>query len=315
MVHVPGMGGGTFHERWEPELLGFKENTPEYKAAFTNYVRALETHLKEKGWLDKAYVYWFDEPDPKDYPFVVEVMQRMKRHAPGLTRMLTEQPEKELLGHVDLWCGLTPEWSPQTVAERRKAGEEVWWYICCGPKAPYIGLFIEHPAAELRLWGWQSWQYGVQGILIWETSYWTSGTAFPKTLQDPWQDPMSYVSGYGVPAGTKQFWGNGDGRFFYPPRRDPNTPGEPVLDGPIPSLRWECLRDGVEDYEYFVLLQQEIERLQGKETELTKQASALLVVPEAISKNTTSFTYDVQKLLEHRRKVAEMIERLAKAGR
>ena len=72
----------------------------------------VERHLRERGWLDKAFTYWFDEPDPKDYEFVVAGMKRIKAAAPGVRRMLTEQPEKALLGHVEIWCGLTPEWTP-----------------------------------------------------------------------------------------------------------------------------------------------------------------------------------------------------------
>ncbi len=224
---LEGMGWGTFYERHPGEFGGFKAGTPEYERLWGDYVRQVESHLREKGWLEKAYVYWFDEPEPRDYEFVIDGMERIKRHAPGIRRMLTEQPEPPLYGHVDLWCGLTPEWTREKAEERKKAGEEVWWYICTGPRAPYIGLFIEHPGVEMRLWGWQTWQYGIQGILIWETTYWTSPTAFPDRLQNPWEDPMSYVTGYGTPQGTKQFWGNGDGRFLYPPRRDPNAQHPP----------------------------------------------------------------------------------------
>jgi hypothetical protein len=316
VLPVEGMGGGTFYERYPGEFGGFKAGTPEYERLWGDYVRQLETHLREKGWLDKAYVYWFDEPEPRDYEFVIEGMQRLKRHAPGIRRMLTEQPEPPLYGHVDLWCGLTPEWTREKAEERKKAGEEVWWYICTGPRAPYIGLFIEHPGVEMRLWGWQTWQYGIQGILIWETTWWTSPTAFPNSLQNPWEDPMSYVSGYGVPQGTKQFWGNGDGRFLYPPRRDPNRQHPPAIEPPSPSIRWENLRDGVEDYEYFVILQKQIERLRGKAPEnLLKEAEKLLEVPEHISKDLTHFTTDPRPLLEHRRKIARMIERLQKIER
>jgi hypothetical protein len=313
VLPIEGMGGGTFYERYAGEFGGFKAGTPEYERLWGDYVRQLETHLREKGWLDKAYVYWFDEPEPRDYEFVIEGMQRLKRHAPGIRRMLTEQPEPPLYGHVDLWCGLTPEWTREKAEERKKAGEEVWWYICTGPRAPYIGLFIEHPGVEMRLWGWQTWQYGIQGILIWETTWWTSPTAFPDKLQNPWEDPMSYVSGYGVPQGTKQFWGNGDGRFLYPPRRDPNGQHPPAIEPPSSSVRWENLRDGVEDYEYFVILQKQIERLRGKAPEsLLKEAEKLLEVPEHISKDLTHFTTDPRPLLEHRRKIARMIERLQK---
>jgi hypothetical protein len=316
VLPMEGMGGGTFFERYEGEFGGFKAGTPEYERLWGDYVRQLEAHLREKGWLDKAYVYWFDEPEPRDYEFVIEGMKRLKRHAPGIRRMLTEQPEPPLYGHVDLWCGLTPEWTREKAEERKKAGEEVWWYICTGPRAPYIGLFIEHPGVEMRLWGWQTWQYGIQGILIWETTWWTSPTAFPDRLQNPWEDPMSYVSGYGVPVGTKQFWGNGDGRFLYPPRRDPNAQHPPAIEPPSPSIRWENLRDGVEDYEYFVLLQRQIERLRGQApATLLQEAERLLEVPEHISKDLTHFTTDPRPLLEHRRKIARMIERLQKMER
>jgi len=122
---------------------------------------------------------------------------------------------------------------------------------------------------------------------------------------------MSYVSGYGVPKGSRQFWGNGDGRFIYPPRRDPNGAKKAVVEAPIPSVRWECLRDGVEDHDYFAMLKAEVERLEGKaDAALLSEARGLLTVPEAISRNTVTFTSDVRRLLEHRGKVARMIERL-----
>ncbi|HNQ90071.1 MAG TPA: DUF4091 domain-containing protein [Verrucomicrobiota bacterium] len=315
---VAGMGGGTFHERYLGEFGGFKEGTPEHARLFNDYLRLVEQHLREKGWLDRAFVYWFDEPDPKDYAFVIAGMKRLKEAAPGLKRMLTEQPEPELFGHVDVWCGLTPEWTPERVRARRQAGEEVWWYICTAPKAPYVTEFIDHPGTELRLWPWQSWQYGVTGILVWATLYWTSPVAYPApALQDPWQDPMSWVSGYGTPVGSRLPWGNGDGRFLYPPQRDPNAPAPPNLDAPVNSIRWENLRDGIEDYEYFWLLDREIEQraaLQG-ESALTREARSLLTVPAEVSQDLTRFTTDPRPLLDHREKLARMIERLQRTQR
>lgn len=316
MLPLRGMGGGTFQSRSLGSLEGFKEGTPEFARLFADYLGQVTGHLRERGWLDKAYTYWFDEPDRKDYEFVVDGMKRIKAAAPGLKRMLTEQPEPELLGNVEIWCGLTPEWTKEKVAARRAAGEEVWWYICCAPHAPYVTEFIDHPGTELRLWPWQSWQYGVQGILVWQTIYWTSGSAFPKSLQDPWADPMSYVSGYDFGPGHLGYWGNGDGRFLYPPRRDPNTAKESCLDEPINSIRWENLRDGMEDYEYFWLLEREVKRVEGLKGEALKreiaEARQLLVVPEEVSRDTTHFTTDPRLMLAHRDKVARMIERLRK---
>jgi len=308
-----GMGSGTFHGRRLGELEGFKEGTPEHARLFKDYLSQIEQHLRERGWLGKAYTYWFDEPDPKDYEFVTDGMKRLKAAAPGIKRMLTEQPEPALEGNVDIWCPLTPKLTPEQVGRLRAAGQEVWWYICCVPKAPYITDFIDHPGTELRLWPWQSWQYGAQGILIWETVWWTSPTAYPEPLlQDPWLDPMSWKGGYGTPIGEKRPWGNGDGRFLYPPRRDPNKTLTPCFDKPINSFRWENLRDGMEDYEYFWLLQQQVDRLAKAkgETSTVKKARQLLQVPDGISKDTTHFTTDPRPLLQHRDRIARMIERL-----
>lgn len=314
---VLGMGGGTFHSRHLGRLEGFEEGTAEHARLFRDYLGQVERHLRERGWLSKAFTYWFDEPDPKDYEFVVAGMKRLKEAAPGIRRMLTEQPEPALMGNVDIWCGLTPEWTREEVQERRAAGEEVWWYICTGPKAPYVTEFIDHPGTELRLWPWQSWQYGVTGILVWATVYWTSPLVYPEPAsQDPWKDPMSWVTGYGFPVGHRAPWGNGDGRFLYPPRRDPkDDSGEvPILEAPINSTRWENLRDGMEDYEYLWLLRQETEaraRAQGAGDEaLLAEARRLLVVPESVSRDLTHFALAPEPIREHRRAVARMIERL-----
>jgi hypothetical protein len=315
-LHLRGMGGGSFHSRHLGELEGFQEGTPEHARLFRDYLGQVEAHLSERGWLPKAFTYWFDEPDKKDYEFVIAGMKRLKEAAPGIKRMLTEQPEPELLGAVDIWCGLTPEWTPERVRARRAAGEEVWWYICCGPTAPYVTEFIDHPGTELRLWPWQSWQYGVSGILIWATTYWTSPAAFPSPkLQDPWTDPMSYKSGYGEKPGEIGYWGNGDGRFLYPPRRVADGDERPCLDAPINSLRWENLRDGMEDYEYFWMLRQAVERAAANgEGEPVKEARALLAVPPESSKDLRHFTSDPRILLAHRDRVARMIERLQNGG-
>ncbi len=309
-----GMGGGTFQSRSLGTLEGYKEGTPEHTRLFKDYLGKVEEHLRLKGWLNKAYTYWFDEPDRKDYEFVVEGMKRIKAAAPGLKRLLTEQPEKGLIGNVDIWCGLTPEWSKKLVEECKQRGEEVWWYICCAPKAPYITEFIDHPGTELRLWPWQSYQYGVQGILIWETVYWTSSLVYSNTLQNPWTDPMSYVSGYDNPTGFVGYWGNGDGRFLYPPKRDPNKASEPALDDPINSIRWENLRDGMEDYEYFWLLEKQIQRAEKKHpnNHLLDEAKKLLIIPEDISANLTNFTTDPRPILQYRERIARMIEDLQK---
>lgn len=313
MLPLEGMGGGTFHERWEPKIGRFGADTPQYQRTFADYLGKMQSHLEEQGWLSMAYTYWFDEPDPKDYAFVRDGMQRIKRYAPKLTNMLTEEPNEALAGPIDIWCPVTENYRHEEAQRRIAAGEKVWWYVCCVPKAPYCTLFIDHPATELRVWLWQSWQRNITGILIWSSNYWTSSTAFPDSLQNPYADPMSYVSGYGVPKGTKQFWGNGDGRFLYPPMEVFADPAEgtrnsagPIVARPVESIRWEMLREGIEDWEMLYLLRERIKQRGSEDAALSK----LLDVPEDITRSLTEFTVDPAPIHRHRRLVAEAIERL-----
>ena len=313
---IPGMGGGTFHARYEPSLLGYGEDRPEYKAAFTAYCQTMRDHLRDKGWLDEAYVYWFDEPSPKDYAFVMNGFRKLEEAAPEIGRMLTEQVEPDLVGGPNIWCPLTPAFDPEIAKERRAAGDRFWWYVCTGPKEPYATLFIDHPGTELRVWLWQTWKRRISGILIWETNYWTSSAAYPDPdhPQNPYEDPMGWRSGYSTPAGTKSPWGNGDGRFIYPPEAAADgRPAEPVLDPPVDSIRFEMLRDGIEDYEYMVILEDLIERKMGRLSDADcRRFETLLEVPDDVSTDLTHFTKDPAPIERRREAVARAIEALSR---
>jgi len=115
---------------------------------------------------------------------------------------------------------------------------------------------------------------------------------------------MGYVTGYGNPPGYVAYWGNGDGRFLYPANMDVNGDKTPYVKGPVNSIRWEMLREGLEDYEYFALLSK---LTQNKGTHWEKD---LLQVPETIIKSQTEFTKDPQAMYKHRRELAEAIERM-----
>ena len=310
---IPGMGGGTFHSRRDPELLGFGEETGQYQALFKDYCTQMQRHLRAKGWLDEAFVYWFDEPAPRDYAFVNNGFAKLKAAAPDIQRMLTEQVEPGLIGGPDIWCPVSHHYDHESAEQRRAQGETFWWYICTGPKAPYCTLFIDHPGTELRVWLWQTWQRKIAGILVWQTNYWTSSAAYPDEPQNPYEDPMGWRSGYSTPAGEKRPWGNGDGRFIYPPLAAADAkPEQPVLEGPVDSIRWEMLRDGIEDYEYFVILRDLIEAKSDRLSAAQKaEYVALLEVPEAVTKDMTTFTTDPAPLEQHRHRVAQAISKLS----
>lgn len=160
------------------------------------------------------YAYVFDEPSTSQYPIVRARCEQSKRDRPHLKRMVTEPPCPELQGYVDIWCPRTDDYSREAAEAARRRGEDYWWYICCGPKAPFAGLFIDRPGTELRTWLWQTWQEKITGVLIWHACWWS-------TARD----------------------NNGDGTFFWK-----DDQGKPV-----DTFRAEAFRDGVEDYEYMAI--------------------------------------------------------------
>lgn len=311
---LPYFAWGALGEHGSERFLGLEWGTPDYERAYGRMLRLVTDHLAAKGWLERAYAYWYDEPEPETYPFVARGMDMLKRMEPRLKRLLTEQFEPDLAGRVDIWSPILDLFQPAWAKERQARGEEVWWYVCTWPPAPYPNNFIDHPGIEHRIRYWMAWRFGVQGDLYWTTNWWTEDNVFPPpAFQDPWQDPMSYNSREGA-AGT---WGNGDGRLVYPPRRWKD--GRTRIEGPTPSVRWELIREGLEDFEYFWMLRKAAADLaaRGLAPDLVRRARALLVVPVSIVRSTVDYTDDSGPMRARRAEIASLLEdclRRLKAG-
>ena len=180
---LQGLGTGSFYSRQEGVFGGFRQGTPEYDRLLSQYLRQVESHLAANGWLGREYIYWFDEPDPKDYPFVREGMLNIRKNAPRLTRFITEhRPGPEIMDVSEIGCTIFDRVDPKAVAELAPKGREFWSYLCTGPKSPWVTLFIDHPAVNLRMWLWMSYQWGLKGILVWRANYWTSPSLFPPDV-------------------------------------------------------------------------------------------------------------------------------------
>ncbi len=131
----------------------------------------------------------------------------------------------EIAGSIDVWVPLPQhfEGDIKFFQERRKAGDEVWFYTCLTPKGEYMNRFLDYPLIKTRLLHWANFKYGLTGYLHWGFNYW-HGDPF-KDLQSDWLPP-------------------GDSHIVYPGKR-----------GPLSSIRLEALRDGVEDFELLKLLE------------------------------------------------------------
>ena len=289
-----GLGSGDEASSRPGQVPGtkVKEGSPDYELLVGRYLKAVQDHFEQKGWLDKVFVYCYDEPQSSADAFVMRGFGLLEKYAPKLRRMLTAPPRDSLIGGPHIWCPVAPGLQSSNTPKRRAAGDEFWWYCCMCPRAPYLSLFIDHPGVELRTWLWQTWGEKLTGALIWNTTWWTSDLIYPKGKppQNAYEDTMSWSPRAWRP-GT-----NGDGRMFYPPPACFDG-GTAFVDAmPVPTRRVEMIRDGVEDYEYFAMLRQK------------NPNHPLLQVPADVYSSLTAYNYDPAALEAHREKLARALE-------
>jgi len=247
-------------------------------------LRRTVEHLRQGGWLQKGYFYVVDEPITREqYDRLVEVCQRVKRVDPSLKIVSPyyrtpdfdpeKRPEVLLDGQINIWCPITSFFQPDLLQERQQRGEEVWWYVCCGPGKPFANFFVDMDAIDHRILFWQQKLFGVQGLLYWNTIWWD-----PNSTKDPWED-IATVKNINPEV-------YGDGSLVYPGKRV-------GVYGPVTSIRLELICDGAEDYEYLTLYerefgpaatQQAIRELTRSLTEFEKDPQKLEAVRERIGR-------------------------------
>lgn len=271
------------------------------------FVKAWVDEWKRQALPQQVYLYGYDEPQPEHYPFLREAYRRIREVAPGFPIMQTigdPQPEA-LAGLVDIWCPLTPSLASDFYAKRRQAGDTLWTYVCCSPKPPFANFFVDEPAIDHRIVFWQARQHGATGLLYWSTSWW-DGLPTAASGKPCFPDaPIRFTE-----LGTyKTFKANGDGFLLYPGKNM----------SPLPSIRLEAIRDGIEDYESLAMLSRLVEQARRlpparqPPMELMKHAEALSLVPESISRGMTDYTKDPNTLFDRRRQINETIETLVAA--
>ncbi len=239
LEYLLGKGMNAFIMGTAPNLKrqGKDEYSAEFTEKFTDMLRAYGDHLREKGWIDKAYVYTYDEAPRRHWGQVRKIASAIKKAAPGL-RILQclNQPDgvRALAGTVDVFDVYVAQYHKTGVEAMQQRGTEAWLAVCCYPM-DHPNLFIEYPLLDARILPMFCWKYKAQGFEYWSPVSW--GKNVRRTGKGPmWPD---------VPWDPNTFGRyNGDGYLIYP------GPG----GVPYPSIRLKALRDGFEDYEYLWLL-------------------------------------------------------------
>lgn len=183
-----------------------------------------------------------------DYPDLKDSLLSLRHLV--TSRIVDELVGSDTVGGVQTWCPTFENFNTKEQRDAYKArqntkdrlkGENVWWYGCLNPRAPYPTYHLDDHLLSSRVIGWMQYDYGIEGELYWAIN----NAQFKGVIRDVWTDPQSRTQ---TP---------GDGYLVYPGR-------EYGIKGPISTLRLESIRESKEDYEYFWMFDQKIQEYNKK---------------------------------------------------
>ena len=238
--------------------------TPEHESFWGPFLADFQKHVTEKGWLGRTYIA-IDERSREELMASAAVLNK---YAPGLKiQMAGNKPPSTFKG-IEIhnysqamranW--VSPEFKEEVKARRAK-GYVTTTYICCGPPRP--NTFTFSPYSEQMWLGLYAAAQGFDGMLRWAVFNWP-------------RDPL-FDTSFNPHHGS---WAPGDTFLVYP--------------GPRLSVRWENLRDSIENFEKIRVL-----RESGASTpELEAALSKIDYTSEAANGNEAYFASKVKAVTD-----------------
>jgi len=185
-------------------------------------LKDFSAHLKAKGWFDKTTIA-MDERHLADMKNMIALVDRV---SPGMK--ITLAANKNLVSIIDrvqdYSFAIRFKPLPDVNLKRAAAGRQTTFYVCCSPMRP--NTFPFSPPAESAWLGWHAAAQRYTGLLRW---------AFCSYNLDPLK-----TTDY-----PRRSWPTGDCFLIYP--------------GPRSSIRFERLREGIQDYEKVRLIRAALE--------------------------------------------------------
>ena len=200
-----------------------KVGDPKWREAWTVFLPTLKAHLIEKEWWQIAYL-GFDEK-PKE--LMDQLSDFVGKAGPDFKLVMSGGHASEGAGRevVVYWDELGGEkWDREFAPIAKKMMENrqlVSFYTACEPRFP--NLFLYSSLREPRMLPWFAWKYGLNGYTRWAVN------AFPDNV-------------FNQPNFK---WHSGDMYLLYPGER-----------GPLDGMRFELLRQGIQDYEALRIAQE-----------------------------------------------------------
>jgi hypothetical protein len=258
--------------------------TPAWRRAFTSWLKSVVAHLRAKGvTYDRFALYPFDESLCDAFYQLAGLIREIDPNVQIYANSFGSGPAdfERFSGLVDIWCVPKrpatehPDWMRRI----QTFGKPVWVYDADGPGK------ANDPYYYYRQMAWWAFKHGLQGVGFW---------VYADTEMPPlsWDDTGTALGYYGVVYG-------GSANHV--------ESGHELI---VPSRRWEAWRQGIEDYEYLRVLQDEIAKVPGKSVNQTQKAHHVL--DECVD-NVLSNHDDTEAACKARRLITESVLELRRA--
>ncbi|MEF2247391.1 DUF4091 domain-containing protein [Paenibacillus sp. IITD108] len=201
----------------------------------------------EKG---NGVFYGFDEAEVEHFETMKQVNAHVKKVYPNIPIAATSQyidsfeKMEELNVDILILHLVDGIYNNEFADQIRERGKEVWAYISLQPYDPQPNWRIENSPLEARiLLSAMTLHERFDGFLYWSLNYYYKGVGVPSP---PIKRNGPLLTNWSITTpGEEHQWLHGDGVLLYA-----------GTDGPIGSIRMENIRDGLEDFEYYKLLEQ-----------------------------------------------------------
>jgi hypothetical protein len=245
------------------EYNNAEPGTPEYVEHWKPFLKDFTDHLESKGWLEKTSIAMDERP----YELMKEIIALIHDASPKLKINLASEDWQEQLHHeiFSFSVSLGRYTQPEIIKERTKNGLISTFYPCCVEPQP--NNYPHSDPAESTWMGWMAAADEFSGFLRWAYNSW---------VEQPLYDTR-YTQ-----------WNAGESFLVYP--------------GPRSSIRFERLREGIQDYEKIRIVKQKLSNLKtNKATETLADLNQLLSkysYQAAQSESITKQVNESKQLLE-----------------
>jgi len=253
----------------------------EFENFLAQFFSALWAHLGKRGWRGMFFQHISDEPNLSQLKRYRRLARLLRRAAPGI-KFIDALSDPEFADVTDCPVPLESAYD-QFLAKSKRSFEDIWVYYCCGPGGRWPNRFVEYHLIRVRIFAWICFQKRIPGFLHWGYNYWS---AIRKQTHNPWDDASTHRHPAGDPC------------LIYPPR-DERMPRDQIYG----SIRWEIIREAMEDYEYLGMTRELAEAGNAEAAGILKEVAA------KVAPDWTSHTRDWKYLNAVRERMGNLLSK------